>query len=450
MSDYPEYVQKYVDKIKKCDCAEAELYQKYDVKRGLRDERGRGVVTGLTNISDVQGRNDVNGDTFYIPGKLAYRGYQVDEFIENFYKEKRYGFEEATYLLLFGELPNKEELNYFNQLISDMRTLPPSFVRDFILKATNDDMMNVLARSVLTLHSYDDDANDDSIENVLRQSLFLTSVFPLLAVYAYRAHRHYSFEESLYIHRPQADKSIAENILLMLRPSQEYTELEARVLDMCLVLHAEHGGGNNSSFTTHVVTSTGTDTYSAIAAALASLKGPKHGGANIKAMQMMDDIKANVKDHENDGEITDYIKKILAKEAFDKAGLVYGIGHAIYTVSDPRTEVLRAFVEKLSIEKGCYEDYKFYTKVEKIAPDVVTGGRNTVKPVCANVDFYSGFIYRMLDLPIELYTPIFAIARMPGWCAHRIEEMIIGNKLIRPAYVYIGEEKEYVKLEDRE
>ncbi len=426
-----------------------ELYTKYDVKRGLRDINGKGVLAGLTEISEIRQNKIVDGKTVPCEGKLFYRGINVEDLIAGFMKDGRFGFEEVTYLLLFGRLPNKEQLKEFEALLAEYRTLPTNFVRDIILKAPSGDIMNVLARGVLTLYSYDSNANDISIENVLRQCLQLIAVFPMLSVYGYQSYSHYLENKSLFIHSPDPKLSTAENILLMLRPDSKYTALEAKVLDLALVLHAEHGGGNNSTFTTHVVTSSGTDTYSTIAAALSSLKGPKHGGANIKVVQMFDDIKEHVKDWKDDEEISAYLSKLLNKEALDRAGLIYGMGHAVYSISDPRAVVLRSFVESLSKEKHVEEEYDLYSRIERLAPEVIGAQRKIYKGVSANVDFYSGFAYRMLDLPCELYTPIFAIARITGWSAHRLEELINAGKIIRPAYMSISKEQAYLPLNDR-
>lgn len=413
------------------------LYAKYDVKRGLRDLNGKGVLAGLTEIANVQAYDVVDGESVPCEGKLFYRGFNIADLVKGFLADKRFGFEEATYLLLFGELPDERELKDFQALLANYRTLPTAFVRDIIMKAPSPDMMNTLARSVLTLYSYDENANDISIPNVLRQCLQLIALFPLISVYGYQAYRHYHDGQSLFIHMPQPDLSTAENILYCLRADSKYTELEAKILDLALVLHAEHGGGNNSTFTTHVVTSSGTDTYSAIAAALGSLKGPKHGGANIKVVRMFEEIKREVKDWNDDGEITAYLQKLLSKEAFDKAGLIYGIGHAVYSISDPRAKIMARFVEGLSKEKGRTEEFQLYSNVERLAVKLITEKRKIYKGVSANVDFYSGFIYSMLDLPMELYTPIFAISRIAGWSAHRIEELVGGGKIIRPAYMAV-------------
>ena len=426
------------------------LYTKYNVKRGLRDLDGKGVLTGLTEISEVQGRiKDENGNEIETDGILRYRGYNVEDIINGFPKDSNYAFEEVIYLLLFGELPSAKAFEDFKVLLANYRKLPTHFVRDIIMKAPSKDMMNTLARSVLTLYSYDQNGDDTSIENVLRQCLELISLFPQLSVYGYQTYKYYHDGDSFFIHAPRDDFSTSENILRMLRADSQFTTLEAKVLDMALVLHAEHGGGNNSTFTTHVVTSSGTDTYSAMAAALGSLKGPKHGGANIKVVRMFQDIEENVRDWNDDEEIASYLFKILNKEAFDKAGLIYGIGHAIYTKSDPRARMFKGFVERLSAEKGRTDEFALYEKVEKLAPGVISGNRKMYKNICANVDFYSGFAYSMLDLPTELYTPLFACARISGWSAHRLEEIINAGKIIRPAYMNVGANKEYIALSDR-
>lgn len=426
-----------------------ELYGKYEVKRGLRDLNGKGVLTGLTNISDIRASEVVDGKTVPCDGKLFYRGINVEDIIRGFAADKRYGFEETTYLLLFGEMPNKKQLDSFKALLGELMTLPTNFIRDVIMKGPSDDMMNSLARSVLTLHSYDENPNDITLPNVLRQCLKLIAVFPMLSVYGYQAYNFYIEKQSLFIHQPNPELSIAENILHLLRPDSRYTELEAHVLDLALVLHAEHGGGNNSTFTTHVVTSSGTDTYSAIAAALCSLKGPKHGGANLKVMRMFEDLKANVKDWKDDEEVGCYLEALLNKEVFDKAGLIYGMGHAVYSISDPRAQVFRGYVEKLSKEKGMEEEYDLYAKVAELAPKIISERKKIYKGVSPNVDFYSGFAYKMMGLPLELYTPIFAVARISGWSAHRMEELINVGKIIRPAYKSIGIERKYIPLSER-
>ena len=428
---------------------DSELFTKYEVKRGLRDLNGKGVLAGLTNISDVKATEIVNGVSVPAHGRLIYRGYDVKDLVGGFTKEDRFGFEEVAYLLLFNKLPSEKELADFRTLLSNYRTLPTSFVRDIIMKAPSKDMMNTLARSVLTLYSYDDRADDTSLPNVLRQCLQLISLFPLLCIYGYQAYSHYHDGNSLFIHQPQPDLSTAENILHILRPDSTYTPLEAKILDIALILHMEHGGGNNSSFTTHVVTSSLTDTYSTIAAAIGSLKGPRHGGANIKVVQMFDEMKREVSDWENEEEVGTYLKKLLHKEAFDHAGLIYGVGHAIYSKSDPRAVVFKSFVEKLSEEKGLQKEFALYSLVEKLAPKIIEEERQMYKGVSVNVDFYSGFVYSMLGLPLELYTPIFAIARIVGWSAHRLEELANNGKIIRPAYKPIAEERTYVDMEKR-
>lgn len=434
---------------KKNDRIDPELYGKYDVKRGLRDVNGKGVLAGLTEIGDVHAYDMIDGKSVPCEGKLYYHGVDIEKLVEGFVRDKRFGFEEATYLLLFGQLPNETQLADFNRILADYRTLPTGFVRDIIMKAPSYDMMNTLARSVLTLFAYDDRADDTSVENVLRQCLQLIALFPLLAVYGYQAYKHYHDGQSLVIHPPRPDLSTAENILYTLRPDSKYTELEARILDIALVIHAEHGGGNNSTFTTHVVTSSGTDTYSAIAAAIGSLKGPRHGGANIKVVKMFEDMKKNLSDWTDEKEVKQYLSDILNKKAFDGAGLIYGMGHAVYSLSDPRANIFKGFVERLAKEKKREDEFELYSLVEKLAPEVIAEQRKIYKGVSANVDFYSGFVYSMLDLPIELYTPIFAISRISGWSAHRIEELTNAGKIIRPAYKNVAPRIEYKDMKDR-
>ncbi|MCI7191261.1 MAG: citrate/2-methylcitrate synthase [Lachnospiraceae bacterium] len=431
------------------DIIDTELFAKYDVKRGLRDLNGKGVLAGLTNISDVRAKEIIDGVEVPAHGRLFYRGYDVKDLVTGFTKDNRFGFEEITYLLLFAKLPTEEELSSFRKILAGYRSLPTSFVRDIIMKAPSKDMMNTLARSVLTLYSYDDRADDVSLPNVLRQCLQLISLFPLLSIYGYQAYCHYHDGKSLFIHQPDPSLSTAENILHILRPDSSYTPLEAKLLDIALVLHMEHGGGNNSTFTTHVVTSSLTDTYSVIAAAIGSLKGPRHGGANIKVVQMFEEMKQEVKDWSDEDEVSSYLKKLLHKEAFDHAGLIYGVGHAIYSKSDPRAVILKSFVEKLSVEKGLQKEFALYSLVEKLAPQVIAQERQMYKGVSINVDFYSGFVYHMLGLPLELYTPIFAMARISGWSAHRMEELANNGKIIRPAYKPIGEDKVYIDIQDR-
>ncbi len=426
-----------------------ELYGTYQVNRGLRDINGNGVLTGLTEISEIQSSKMVNGEKMSCEGKLFYRGVDIEDIVHGFIKDKRFGFEETVYLLLFGKLPNIPELNEFKDLLAAYRSLPTNFVRDIIMKAPSRDMMNTLARSVLTMYSYDENANDISLPNVLRQCLQLIALFPLFSVYGYQAYSHYHDGNSLFIHNPKPELSTSENILHLLRADGSYTELEARVLDLALVLHAEHGGGNNSTFTTHVVSSSGSDTYSVIAAAIGSLKGPKHGGANIKVVQMFEDMKANINDWNDEEEVASYLKALLHKEAFDKAGLIYGMGHAVYSLSDPRANIFKRFVGYLADEKGRNKEFNLYSMVERLAPQIISEERKIYKGVSANIDFYSGFVYSMLDLPLELYTPIFAIARIAGWSAHRIEELINAGKIIRPAYKNVRGREAYIPLKER-
>lgn len=429
---------------------DTELFTKYDVKRGLRDLSGKGVLAGLTNISDVRANKIVDGVQVPTHGKLFYRGYNVKDLVEGFSDENRFGFEEITYLLLFDKLPDRNELEEFSRLLSGYRSLPTSFVRDIIMKAPSNDMMNTLARSVLTLYSYDDRADDTSLPNVLRQCLQLIALFPMLTIYGYQAYSHYHNGESLFIHQPRPELSNAENILHILRADSKYTPLEAKILDIALILHMEHGGGNNSSFTTHVVTSSLTDTYSVIAAAIGSLKGPRHGGANIKVVQMFEEMKREIADWSNEGQVADYLTRLLHKDAFDHAGLIYGVGHAVYSKSDPRAVIFKTFVEKLSEEKGLNDEFALYSLVERLAPEIISRERPIYKGVNINVDFYSGFVYNMLNLPLELYTPIFAIARIVGWSAHRMEELANNGKIIRPAYKTICTEREYININKRD
>ena len=427
----------------------SELYSKYEVKRGLRDISGKGVLAGLTEIGEIRSYTIVDNEMIPCEGKLFYRGMDIEELVKGFVSERRFGFEEITYLLLFGDLPDKKELETFSALLASYRSLPTHFVRDIIMKAPSKDMMNTLARSVLTLYSYDDRADDITLPNVLRQSLQLIALFPMLSVYAYQAYSHYHDGKSLYIHSPQPELSTAENILHILRPDSSYTELEAKILDIALVLHMEHGGGNNSTFTTHVVSSSGTDSYSSVAASLGSLKGPKHGGANIKVVRMFEDMKKEIKDWSSEEQVTAYLKALLNRDAFDHAGLIYGMGHAVYSLSDPRANIFKSFVESLSTEKGRMDEFRLYSMVERLAPQVIAQERQIYKGVSANVDFYSGFVYSMLDLPLELYTPIFAMARIVGWSAHRIEELANNGKIIRPAYKSVAKKQKYTKLSDR-
>lgn len=426
-----------------------EMYAEHHVFRGLRDMNGVGVVTGLTEVSQIKAKEtDADGNELPCDGELYYRGVNIRDIVSGFMTDGRFGFEEAVYLLLFSELPTAEQLSRFRTELAHMRTLPTSFVRDMILKAPGKDMMNILSRSVLALYAYDDNPDDISIPNVLRQCLFLISVFPLLSVYGYQSYRHYHKNKSLVIHLPDPKLSTAENILRLLREDGEYTPLEAKMLDLALVLHAEHGGGNNSTFTTHVVTSSGTDTYSAVAAALGSLKGPRHGGANIKVVRMFEDMKRSI-NIKNRDEIADYLCRLLDRQAFDGAGLIYGMGHAVYSKSDPRSDILMQFAKELAYEKGRKRDYELYQTVAELAPEIIASKRKMYKGVSANVDFYSGLIYQMLELPCELYTPIFAVARIAGWSAHRIEEIQNNGKIIRPSYVNVKENRAYIPLSER-
>lgn len=431
------------------DYIEPSLYTQYEVKRGLRDLDGRGVLTGLTEISTINAYRSIDGELTPIEGELFYRGINIYDLVGGFTAEERFGYEEAVYLLLFGELPNKTELEGFNKLLGSYRSLPKDFVRDVVLKASSKDVMNSMARSILTLSSYDSNASDLSIPNVLRQSIELIANFPAIAVYSYLAYRHYDLGRGLYIHKQKPELSTAENILRLLRIDKHYTDTEAKTLDLALVLHAEHGGGNNSTFTTHVVTSSGTDTYSSVAASLCSLKGPKHGGANIKVKLMFDDIKANIRNWDDEGAIKDYLCNVLDKKAFDRSGLIYGMGHAVYSLSDPRAKLFERFVKKLSIEKHNEEEYHLYQTVARLAKEVIQDKRKIYKGVSPNIDFYSGFVYTTLGLPDELFTPLFATARIAGWSAHRIEELVNANKIIRPAYMSIAENREYTPLSKR-
>ena len=437
MSNYFELKE---DICRKNDAISPRLYAEYGVKRGLRDENGTGVLAGLTNISKITSFEFIDGVKTPADGKLWYRGYRVEDLL-NSLGEDELGYEKIAYLLLMGEMPDEKEAADFFKLVGSSRTLPSNFTRDVIMKAPSKDIMNSMTRSILTLASYDDKAMDTSVSNSLRQCIQLIADFPLLAVYGYHAYNYYDNLDSMFIHRPDPNLSTAENILLMLRPDRQYTKTEAKVLDTALILHMEHGGGNNSTFTTRVITSAGSDTYSTIAAAMSSLKGPKHGGANIKVMEMMDDIRKHVDNYENEEELSDYLSKIINKEAFDKKGLVYGMGHAVYSLSDPRERVFKSYVEKLAHEKGKEKDLILYQNVEKLAPELIAKYRHIYKGVSPNVDFYSGFVYDMLGNPQELYTAMFAIARIVGWSAHRIEELICTDKIIRPAYMSVMEER---------
>ena len=448
-SENTPYIKKLANLANSGNHIVPEMYSLHDVKRGLRDINGNGVVAGLTEVSCIKAKDkDANGNTIPCKGELYYRGINIKEIVKGFIEEERYGFEETIYLLLFSKLPDEKELIDFREQLSVYRSLPPSFVRDMILKAPGRDMMNILSRCVLALYTYDENPDDISVDNVVRQCLQLISELPMIAVYAYHSFQHYHNNNSLFIHYPKKDLTIAENILYMLREDGKFTQLEAKLLDLALVLHAEHGGGNNSTFTTHVVTSSGTDTYSAISAALGSLKGPRHGGANIKVVQMFDDMKASI-NTKNEQEIKDYLGKLLDKQAFDKAGLIYGMGHAVYSLSDPRADILRMYAEQLSKEKGMEDEFRLYEFVEKNAPQIIADKRKIYKGVSANVDFYSGMVYKMLNLPNELFTPIFAVARIVGWSAHRIEEIQNAGKIIRPAYINVKDRFEYIPLNER-
>lgn len=442
-------ITKWSTILKECNEVNPELYTRYEVKRGLRDISGRGVMAGLTRIGEVHSYIIDEGEMVPVAGKLLYRGIDICDLIEGFKRDGRFGFEETSYLLLLGSLPKKEELQTFEEVLTEYRKLPDNFIRDTILNAPSKDMMNVLARSVLLLYCYDDSPDNTSIPNVLRQSLHLIAKFPLLAVYGYQAYSHYHGNKSLIIHSPDPALSTAENILHMLRPDNKFIPLEAELLDMALVLHAEHGGGNNSSFTTHVVTSSGTDTYSAIAAALGSLKGPRHGGANIKVVQMIRDIKKNIADWTDDKKIAQYLSNLLNKQAFDHAGLIYGIGHAVYSISDPRAVIFKDHVEKLAQQKGKMDEFELLSRIERLAPEIIARERKMYKGVSANVDFYSGFVYEMLGIPEELYTPLFAVSRITGWCAHRIEELVNNGKVIRPAYKCVEPRRSYIDITKR-
>ena len=426
-----------------------ELYREYQVYRGLRDQNGNGVRAGLTHICEVTAKRIVNGVEEPMHGKLYYRGIDVEELVAGLIREKRFGFEEVVYLLLFGELPSAPQLEGFCSVLRRYSSLPPNFTRDIIMKAPSNDMMNALSRCVLMLYSYDENPDDISIANVLRQCMQLIAQFPLLAVYSYQAYQHYKCGQSLVIHQPNPTLSTAENILHILRPDQDYTDLEAHILDLALVLHAEHGGGNNSTFATRVVASSATDTYSVIAAALGSLKGPKHGGANAQVMGMMEDLNQNVKDPTDEGQVADYIQQLLDKKAYDRSGLVYGVGHAIYSLSDPRATVFENFVKQLSAEKGRQDEYAVYALVARLAPEIIARRRKMFKGVSANIDFYSGFVYDMLGLPHQMFTPLFAISRVAGWSAHLIEELINGGKIIRPAYKSVLPKRGYVSIDAR-
>lgn len=448
MNKIEEYFAEKESLCQSCDTIDRSLYGQYGVKAGLRDESGSGVVAGITNISQVLAFKTVNGETVPCDGKLLYRGYSIQDLIKGS-NGNRFAFEEVAYLLIFGKLPDREELQDFCEIVSDCRTLPTNFTRDIIMKAPSKDVMNSMTKSILSLGAYDERVNDLNLDNVIRQCVQLMSIFPMLAIYGYHAYNHYEKDQSMYIHRPDPNMSTAENFLRMLRPDTQFSELEARALDVALLLHAEHGGGNNSTFTTRVVTSSGTDTYSAMAAAMCSLKGPRHGGANIKVMRMMDDIRAHIGDYADEEEIAAYLSRILDREAYDRQGLIYGMGHAVYSLSDPREVVFKGFVERLAKHKGREQDLLLYSNIEKVAPRLIAEKRKIYKGVSPNVDFYSGFVYEMMGIPEELFTPLFAIARIAGWSAHRIEEMVSANKIIRPAYKSICTATEYVGRDQR-
>ncbi len=446
--EYNRVIEELVNYCNDSGRIDQNLYVTYDVKRGLRDSNGQGVLTGLTEISDVVAYDVVDGERVPCDGHLYYQGYDVEDLERGFHGSK-FGFEETIYLLMFGKLPDKRQFDEFVELLETFRELPSKFARDVILKAPSKNMMNVLQRCVLTLYSYDDNPDDISIDNVLRQSMELIAQFPLIAAYGYQGYKHYFHDKSLVIHNPKKGLSTAENFLRLIRADKKYTELEAQVLDICLVIHAEHGGGNNSTFTTHVISSTGTDTYSTVAGSLGSLKGPKHGGANLKVQQMFDDLKAHVKNWSDEAALTTYLESLLNKEGFDHSGLIYGMGHAVYTNSDPRARILKGYAKRLAEEKGKQKEFALYENVEKIAAELLANKRGRSKTISANVDFYSGFVYSMLGIPIELFTPIFAIARIAGWCAHRIEELVNAGKIIRPAYKYVGTHRAYLPMEER-
>ena len=448
MNTIKDYIRDRSDLCVKNDSIDRSLYDELGVKRGLRDINGEGVLAGLTNISSVRAFDIVDGQKIPCDGELLYRGYDVRDLVKNSVG-RGFAFEESAYLLLFGELPTLDELNAFRSALTKLCQLPRNFTRDVIMKAPTSDIMNSMTRSILTLASYDRDRDDLSIENVLRQSMMLITIFPMLAVYGYHAYNHYIKDGSMYIHRPNKSHSIAQTFLHLLRPDMKFTELEAKVLDVTLLLHMEHGGGNNSTFTTRVVTSSASDTYSAIAAAMSSLKGKKHGGANLQVMQMMDDIRRHISDYDDEDELAAYLRKILRKEAFDNQGLIYGMGHAVYSLSDPREQVLRKFVDSLATAKGRQHDMQLYKNVEKLAPKLIAEERHIYKGVSPNVDFYSGFVYDMLNIPRELYTPLFAVARIVGWSAHRIEELVTTDKIIRPAYKSLVTRRDYVTIDNR-
>lgn len=431
------------------DPIDKSLYEKYDVKRGLRNANGTGVLVGLTSVGDVVGYDVQDGKKIAIPGKLIYRGYNVEDLIKDAESQNSFGYEQAAYLLLFGELPTAAELAHFREYLGELRTLPPNFTEDMIMKAPSSNIMNKLARGVLASYSYDRNPEDRSISNVLRQCIELISRFGTLVAYAYQAKRRYYDGKSMYIHNPLPELSTSENFLRLIRNNKAFTDDEAKLLDLALILHAEHGGGNNSSLTVHVVSSADTDTYSSIGAAVGSLKGYRHGGANIQVMEMMDDIKAHLTDWTSESQVREYLRKISNKEAFNGTGLIYGLGHAVYTVNDPRASILRDHAAKLAKEKGLEDEYNLYKLIEKIGPEVLYEKHGTAKKICANVDLYSGFVYSMLNIPRELFTPLFAVSRIAGWSAHRIEEIIAGGRIYRPAYKNVLAERKYVPMNER-
>lgn len=444
-----DFLQKLSFLAEQNDPIDQGLYQKYDVKRGLRYADGRGVLVGLTRVGDVVGYEMVNGKKTPIPGKLIYRGYNIEDLISDAEKQNEFAYEQTVYLLLFGELPTRKDLDDFRLFLGSKRTLPEHFTEDMIMKAPSNDIMNKMARGVLASYSYDEDPENTCAANNLRQCIELIARFPTLAAYAYQAKRRYYDGKSMYIHNPKPELSTAENLLRLIRPAKKYTKLEADILDLSLILHAEHGGGNNSSLSIHVVSSADTDTYSAVAAAIGSLKGRRHGGANCKVMEMMDDIKKHVKDWSSEKEVGTYLKKIIRKEAGDGSGLIYGQGHAVYTVSDPRAVLLSKKAKELAKEKNCMEEYGLYRLIEKLSPSVFEQEKGTIKQICSNVDFYSGFVYSMLNIPRELFTPIFAVSRVAGWSAHRIEEIVSGGRIYRPAYQSVMSERSYIPMSKR-
>ncbi len=448
ISEIKTDVQKLISELHNVPKIDTNLYIEYDVKRGLRESNGKGVLTGLTEVSDVVAFDVVDGDKVPCEGRLYYQGINVMDIV-NGLGDRIHGFEEVSFLLLFGHLPNREELDSYLHVSSNLQELGARFVRDVVMKASNGNIMNALQRCILTLYTYDPRPDDISPDNVLRQCLELINKLPLIAVYSFHSFMHFRKDEALIIRNPKKNLSLSENILQMLRPDGHYTELEAKVLDIALIVHADHGGGNNSTFTTHVVTSSGTDTYSSMAASIGSLKGPKHGGANLKVQEMFRNLRENISNIENDAEVEAYLKKIMEKKAFDGTGLIYGMGHAVYTLSDPREVLLKEYARNLAVEKGLVSEFEFYDRVERISKKLITENKGINKPVCANVDFYSGFVYSMLGIPEELFTPLFAIARMSGWSAHRIEELVNGGKIVRPAFKYVGDHNPYKPIEDR-